>query len=82
MRRKLAFALLTTLSLGSAASADDKADCVAGIAMIKGEIAKGPSRATLTALQQALRSAQRELNEEEFDECLDAIEDAKKALRR
>jgi hypothetical protein len=29
-----------------------------------------------------LRSAERELNEAEFDECLNAAEDAKKALRR
>ena len=84
MRRLLVptFALLTALAFGSDARADDKADCVAGIAMIKREIAKKPLQATLTALQKALRNAERELKEEEFDECVDAIEDAHKALRR
>jgi hypothetical protein len=64
------------------AAADDQAECSAGITMIKSEIDKKPSQATLTALQRALRSAERELKEAEFDECVDAVEDAKKALRR
>jgi hypothetical protein len=37
---------------------------------------------TLTALQRALRSAERELKEAEFDECVDAIHDARKPLGR
>ena len=64
------------------ATADDRADCNAGIAMIQAELDKKPPQATQTALQRALRSAERELKEAEFDECMDAVEDAKKALRR
>jgi hypothetical protein len=37
---------------------------------------------TLTALQRALGSAKRELKEAEFDECVDAVHDARKALGR
>jgi len=64
------------------AAADDQADCNAGIAMIRAELDKKPPQATQTALERALRDAERESKEAEFDECLDAIEDAKKALGR
>jgi hypothetical protein len=74
-------AALLAMSAHSA-FADDQAECTAGIAMIKAELDKKPAQATLTALQRALRSAERELKEAEFDECVDAVEDAKKALRR
>jgi hypothetical protein len=59
------------------AVADDQAECTAGIAMIKAELDKKPPQSTLTALQRALRSAERELKEAEFDECVDAVDDAK-----
>lgn len=77
----LASALGLTL-LAMPALADDRADCTAGIATIRSEIAKQPPPATLAALQKALRSAERELKEAEFDECLDAVEDARKAVSR
>ena len=54
----------------------------AGIEMIRSEIAKKPKEATLTKLQTALRVAEREDKEAEYDECLDAIKDARKALGR
>jgi hypothetical protein len=50
--------------------------------MIRAELDKKPPQATQAALQKSLRSAERELKEAEFDECADAIEDAKKALGR
>lgn len=64
------------------AAADDEAECNAGIAMIKAELDKNPPQTIQTALQRALRDAERESKEAEFDECLDAVEDAKKALSR
>ena len=64
------------------AAADDQAECTAGIDMIKAELDRKPPQATLTALQRALRSAERELKEAEFDECVDAVDDARKALGR
>jgi hypothetical protein len=50
--------------------------------MIKEEIARKPAQATLTKLQAALRVAEREQREQEFDECVDAVKDARKALGR
>lgn len=64
------------------AAADDQDECNAGIVMIEAELDKSPPQATQTALRRALRDAERESKGAEFDECLDAIEDAKKALSR
>jgi hypothetical protein len=63
-------------------TADDRGNCTAGITMIKAELDKKPPQVTLTALQQAIRSAERELKEAEFDGCVDAVHDARKALGR
>ena len=82
MRRLIASCVVTAVSSAAPAAADDLAECNAGIALIRAELDKKPPQATQTALQRALRSAERELKEAEFDECMDAIEDAKKALRR
>ncbi|MFC7053126.1 histidine kinase [Hansschlegelia quercus] len=72
-------ALLATLP---AARADDAADCDAGIAMIRMEQAKEHGRATTESLKTALRVAEREKGEKEYDECLDAVADARKALKK
>ncbi len=48
--------------------------------MIEGEIAKAPPAPVLDKLKKALRVAKREQGEGEFDECLDAVSDAKRAL--
>ncbi len=70
------------LSLTMPVHADDKSDCKGGIAMIQAEIAKKPPQATLRKLETALRVARREDQEGEYDECLDAVNDARKALGR
>ncbi|MFC3693922.1 histidine kinase [Chenggangzhangella methanolivorans] len=75
-------ALLAALALPAPAFADDAADCDAGIAMISSEVAKEHPKATADALKTALRVAKREKGEKEYDECLDAVADAKKALGR
>ena len=76
-------AVLAVLALSAgAARADDAADCDAGIEMITSESAKEHPRATADALKTALRVARREKGEREFDECLDAVADAKKALKK
>jgi hypothetical protein len=62
------------------ALADEKADCAAGIAMIETALAASPSEAALPKLKKALRVARREQGEGEFDECLDAVGDAKRAM--
>lgn len=70
-----------SVMLGPALS-DDQSDCRSGIEMIRTEIARKPAEATLKKLQTALRVAEREQREREFDECVDAIDDARKALGR
>ncbi|WP_026362875.1 histidine kinase [Methylopila sp. M107] len=71
-----------SLFAASPASADDAAECDAGIEMISAESAKQHPKATADALKTALRVAKREKGEKEYDECLDAVEDAKKALKK
>ncbi|HSI42342.1 MAG TPA: histidine kinase [Xanthobacteraceae bacterium] len=75
-------ALLAATLIGVSASAvraDDAKVCTDGIAMIKAEIAKTPPKATLDKLNKALKGAEREYGEKEFDECVDFVNDAKKA---
>jgi len=62
--------------------ADDRAECKSGIEMIQSEIGKKPPQVTLRKLETALRVARREDQEGEYDECLDAVKDARKALGR
>lgn len=82
MNRSVATGMtLAALILTTPALADDKADCAAGITMIQGEIAKAPAEPVLAKLRRALKNAQREQKEGEFDECMDAVGDAKRALK-
>lgn len=74
--------LLAALLLSTPALADDKTACADGIAMIKDAIAKNPPEAALPKLKKALRVAEREQGEAEFDECRDAVGDAKRVLGR
>ena len=62
--------------------ADDQADCLKGIEAIKAEIAKNPPKPVLDRLTRALRIAEREKGEQEWDECVDAVKDAQKVLHR
>ncbi|MGA0531183.1 histidine kinase [Hansschlegelia sp. KR7-227] len=82
MTRILAVALAAFMLSPAAARADDAAECDAGIAMISAEIAKKHPQKTADSLATALRVAKREQGEKEYDECLDAVADAKKALGR
>ena len=72
---------LATLVAMSPTRADDKAACLDGIAMIRAELAKPAPETALPKLKKALRVAERELGEGEFDECLDAVGDARRALK-
>ncbi|KAB1072024.1 hypothetical protein [Methylobacterium planeticum] len=77
---RLTLVTLAGLLLAGPVLADDKAACRDGIAMIKDALAKPPSEAALPKLKKALRVAEREQGEGEYDECLDAVGDAKRAL--
>ena len=69
------------LGLTLSASADEAKDCSAGIALLKAEAAKNPPKATLDKINKALKGAERELGEKEYDECLDFVNDGKKAVK-
>jgi hypothetical protein len=73
----VAAVLLTTPAL-----ADDKAACSAGIADIKAKVAALAPDAVPPKLKKALRVAEREQGEGEYDECVEALEDANRALPR
>jgi len=77
----LGFAVvLVPLTVPVARAADDKAECTAGIELIKAEIAKKPAKRVLNRLQKALKAAEQEVGEADWDECVAAIREGKKAL--
>jgi glucose-6-phosphate isomerase len=79
---RLSLLTLAGLLAAAPAFADDKAACQDGIAMIRDALAKNPSEASLPKLKKALRVAEREQGEGEYDECLDAVGDAKRAMTK
>ncbi len=70
------------LAAGPALAADDAASCADGITMIRDALALNPPETAVPKLRKALRVAEREQKEGEFDECLDAVSDARKVLGR
>jgi len=73
-------ALAAAVLCAGPALADDEADCNTGIEFIEAEIAKNPAEPELGQLKEALSDAKREAEEAEFDECLDAVQEAKDAV--
>jgi hypothetical protein len=84
MKNLAATLLFSAAMVGTGATlalADDAKQCTDGVAMIKAEIAKAPPKATLDKLNKALKGAEREMGEKEYDECVDFVNDAKKAMK-
>ncbi|SFI52544.1 hypothetical protein [Methylobacterium brachiatum] len=80
--RGFALAFLSIFLTTPALATDDASSCAEGITMIRDALAANPSEAALPKLKKALRVAEREQKEGEFDECLDAVADARRALGR
>lgn len=80
MVKTLAAAFTALILAGTPALADDASDCAAGIEMIKAGIAKAPTGDKLAKLEKALKDAEREAVEQEYEECFEAIDDAKAAV--
>jgi hypothetical protein len=79
------FSVVSCAVLGMAVSpglaqAQSRSDCEAGIAFIRDAQARPQAPAMRADLDKALRDAQRELGESEYDECMEAVEDARTAL--
>ncbi|MWV22704.1 hypothetical protein FVE89_11995 [Methylobacterium sp. 2A] len=70
------------MSAAPALAAGDASSCAEGITMIRDALALNPHESALPKLRKALRVAEREQKEGEFDECLDAVADARKVLGR
>ena len=64
------------LLAANSAWADNKSACLSGVNAIKAAIAKKPPKETLDRLQKALDSAQQEVFESDWDECLGYIKAA------
>lgn len=62
------------------AEAQTRAECEAGVAFIDEALARSTDAGQHAALEKALRDARRELGEGDYDECLEAVEDARAAL--
>ena len=75
--RSLALVLAFTACGLAGARADDAAACRVGIAEIRAALDKAPPEPAAGRLRKALRVAEREAREGEFDECLDAVRDAR-----
>ncbi len=73
---------LAAILLAAPVSADDQSECLSGIEMIRAEVAKEPAAPVVAKLRTSLRVAERERGEREWDECVDAVKDARKALGR
>jgi len=77
-----ALVLLACGLASPALAADDASSCAEGITMIRDALATDPPEIALPKLKKALRNAEREQREGEYDECLDAVAEARKALGR
>ena len=62
------------------ARAQNRADCEAGIRFITEALARETRADVRDELAKALRDAERELGEGEYDECMEAVEDARDAV--
>lgn len=76
----IAVALGALALAATPALADEAADCTAGIQFIEAELAKNPTGKVLENLNEALADAKREQGEQEYDECLEAVDEAKDAV--
>jgi hypothetical protein len=75
------FAAIGILATPATAVADQKSDCMKGIAMIKVELKKKHPQPVLERLRKALDSAQTEVAENDWPECLDFVTSARNAVR-
>jgi hypothetical protein len=78
----LAVTSVAFLTATTAAMADDKSDCMKGVAMIKAELKKKHPEKVLASLRDALSNTDLEVAEEDWSECITYINKARAALRQ
>jgi hypothetical protein len=75
-------AIVALLFIPASASADSESDCQKGIATLKSELKKKHPKPVQDRLQKALKDAQKEDEEGDWDECVDAVKAGTRALGR
>jgi len=63
-------------------AASEKSDCMRGVSMIKAQLKKKHPAPVLEQLRKALESANMEVAEGDWPECLDAVKAARNAIRK
>ncbi len=74
--------IVALLFIPASASADSESDCQKGIATLKSELKKKHPKPVQEQLQKALKNAQKEDGEGDWDECVDAVKAGTRALGR
>jgi hypothetical protein len=64
---------MAALLMACPAWSDEKSECISGIAAIKREIARKPPIPVRKKLEQALSSADQEVFESDWDECVASV---------
>jgi hypothetical protein len=82
LRLMLSTALLTALLSAGQAFADEKSDCMNGIAMIKTALKMKHPEDIRERVRKALASAENEVVENDWSECTAYINEARTALRK
>jgi len=83
MRTAIPIAIvLALLFVPARAWADKESDCQKGIATLKSELKKKHPKPVQEQLQKALKNAQKEDDEGDWDECVDAVKTGTRALGR
>ena len=82
MRTAIPIAILLALFVPAQAWADKESDCQNGIATLKSELKKKHPKQVQDQLRKALKNAQKEDGEGDWDECVDAVGAGTRALGR
>jgi hypothetical protein len=83
MLRSVLLAVMATVWMSTtAAMADDKSDCLKGVAMIKAELKKTHPEAVLEKLRKALSDTDLEVGEQDWSECMNYVKAARAALKK
>jgi hypothetical protein len=83
MRHAIPIAILVVaLFIPARAWADKESDCQKGITTLKAEVKKKHPKQVRDQLQKALKNAQKEDGEGDWDECVDAVNAGTRALGR
>ena len=75
-------AVLAMVAIPSAVLADQKSDCMKGVAMIKTQLKRKHPQPVMDQLKKALDGAEMEVAENDWPECIDYVNAAKKALKK